>query len=212
MPTGHPRIWALAQARVQRTLERLLATGKLFPFPGLRPAAVEVPFGRPEAEEGWRSLEIPPAFPGEGPVWIRGTLDRIDRGPGGTGVLDYKSSKRRDHARNDFLVTDFQLPLYLHALRLRGEQPPLRAGWLSLRNLEFIPLEDVDGGPLEGLLAMDAASRVLNGGANLATAVHQLLAEPRHGQFPVRPRDCTFCELAAVCRISERRAPAGAEG
>jgi RecB family exonuclease len=211
-PTGHPRIWALAQARVQRTLERLLATGKLFPFPGLRPAAVEVPFGRPEAEEGWRSLEIPPAFPGEAPVWIRGTLDRIDRGPGGTGVLDYKSSKRRDHARSDFLVTDFQLPLYLHALRLRGEQPPLRAGWLSLRNLEFIPLEDVDGGPLEGLLAMDAASRVLNGGANLATAVHQLLAEPRRGQFPVRPRDCSFCQLAAVCRISERRAPAGAEG
>jgi RecB family exonuclease len=211
-PTGHPRIWALAQARVQRTLERLLATGKLFPFPGLRPAAVEVPFGRPEAEEGWRSLEIPPALPGEAPVWIRGTLDRIDRGPGGTGVLDYKSSKRRDHARADFLVTDFQLPLYLHALRLRGEQPPLRAGWLSLRNLEFIPLEDVDGGPVDALLAMDAASRVLNGGANLASAVHGLLAEPRQGRFPVRPRDCTFCELAAVCRISERRAPAGVEG
>src|SRR5262249_8115255 len=108
------------------------------------------------------------AVGGEAPVWIRGTLDRIDRGPGGTGVLDYKSSKRRDHARGDFLVTDFQLPLYLHALRLRGEQPPLRAGWLSLRNLEFIPLEDVDGGPLEALLAMDAASRVLNGGGEPA--------------------------------------------
>jgi hypothetical protein len=39
-----------------------------------------------------------------------------------------------------------------------------------------------------------------------------VLAEPRAGLFPVRPRDCAFCPLGSVCRVSERRAPQGGEG
>jgi len=203
-PTGHPRLWALAQARARRTLERLLRSGKLYPFPGLRPAAAEERFGP--------DLELPAALPGERPVYFRGSLDRIDRGEGGTGVLDYKSSKRRDRARAEVLVTDFQLPLYLLALRARGERPPFQAGWLSLRTLEFLPLDPDRTGPLDTFLATDAATRASTTGPNLATAVHALLAEPRQGLFPVRPRECGFCPLGSVCRISERRAPQGAEG
>jgi RecB family exonuclease len=210
--TGHPRTWAVAQARVRRTLERLLATGRLFPFHGLRPVATEVHFGRPEAEANWQELQLPGALPGEHPVWFRGTVDRIDQGPGGTGVLDYKSSKRRDRAAAEFLVTDFQLPLYLHAVKSRGDPGPLKAGWLSLRNLEFLPLDEAQTGPLELFLAVDAETRSRTSGPNLATTVQQTLAEPRQGLFPVRPHDCGFCELGAVCRISERRAPARGEG
>ncbi|HVP62062.1 MAG TPA: PD-(D/E)XK nuclease family protein [Myxococcaceae bacterium] len=203
-PTGHPRLWALAQARARRTLERLLRSGKLYPFPGLRPAAAEERFGP--------DLELPAALPGERPVYFRGSLDRIDRGEGGTGVLDYKSSKRRDRARAEVLVTDFQLPLYLLALRARGERPPFQAGWLSLRTLEFLPLDADRTGPLDTFLATDTATRASTTGPNLATAVHALLTEPRAGLFPVRPRECGFCPLGSVCRISERRAPQGAEG
>jgi len=203
-PTGHPRLWALAQARARRTLERLVRSGKLYPFPGLRPAAAEERFGP--------DLELPAALPGERPVYFRGSLDRIDRGEGGTGVLDYKSSKRRDRARAEVLVTDFQLPLYLLALRARGERPPFQAGWLSLRTLEFLPLDPDRTGPMETFLATDAATRSATAGPNLATAVHALLAESREGLFPVRPRECGFCPLGSVCRISERRAPQGAEG
>ena len=202
--TGHPRLWALAQARARTTLERLLRSGRLYPFPGLRPAAAEERFGP--------DLELPAALPGERPVYFRGTLDRIDRGESGTGVVDYKSSKRRDRARAEVLVTDFQLPLYLLALRARGERPPFQAGWLSLRTLEFLPLDPDRTGPLETFLATDATTRAFTSGPNLATAVHALLAEPRQGLFPVRPRECGFCVLASVCRISERRAPQGAEG
>ena len=203
-PTGHPRLWALAQARARTTLERLLRTGKLYPFAGMRPAAAEERFGP--------DLELPAALPGERPVYFRGTLDRIDRGPAGTGVLDYKSSKRRERARADVLVTDFQLPLYLLALRARGERPPFQAGWLSLRTLEFLPLDSDRTGPLESFLATDAATRASTTAPNLATSVHALLAEPRQGLFPVRPRECGFCPLGSVCRISERRAPPGGEG
>jgi len=203
-PTGHPRLWALAQARARSTLERLLRSGKLYPFAGLRPAAAEERFGP--------DLELPVALPGERPVYFRGTLDRVDRGEAGTGVLDYKSSKRRDRARAEVLVTDFQLPLYLLALRARGEPPPFQAGWLSLRTLEFIPLDPDRTGPLETFLATDAATRASSTAPNLATAVHALLAEPRQGLFPVRPRECGFCPLGSVCRISERRAPQGGEG
>jgi RecB family exonuclease len=202
--TGHPRLWALAQARARRTLERLLRSGKLYPFAGLRPAAAEERFGP--------DLELPAALPGERPVYFRGTLDRVDRGARGTGVLDYKSSKRRDRARAEVLVTDFQLPLYLLALRARGERPPFQAGWLSLRTLEFLPLDPDRTGPLETFLATDAATRASSSAPNLASAVHALLAEPRQGLFPVRPRECGFCPLGSVCRISERRAPQGTEG
>ncbi|HEY3587579.1 MAG TPA: PD-(D/E)XK nuclease family protein [Myxococcaceae bacterium] len=200
-PTGHPRLWALAQARARTTLERLLRSGKLYPFAGLRPAAAEERFGP--------DLELPAALPGERPVYFRGTLDRIDRGEGGTGVLDYKSSKRRERARAEVLITDFQLPLYLLALRARGERPPYQAGWLSLRSLEYIPLDPDRTGPLETFLATDAATRASNTAPNLATAVHALLSEPRQGLFPVRPRECGFCQLGSVCRVSERRAPQG---
>jgi len=202
--TGHPRLWALVQARTRRTLERLVRSGKLYPFAGLRPAAAEERFGP--------DLELPAALPGERPVYFRGTLDRIDHGEAGTGVLDYKSSKRRERARAEVLVTDFQLPLYLLALRARGERPPFQAGWLSLRTLEFLPLGLDITGPLETFLATDAATRISANGPNLASAVHALLAEPRSGVFPVRPRECGFCQLGSVCRISERRAPQGAEG
>jgi RecB family exonuclease len=203
-PTGHPRLWALAQTRARTTLERLLRSGRLYPFAGLRPAAAEERFGP--------DLELPAALPGERPIYFRGTLDRVDRGAAGTGVLDYKSSKRRDRARAEVLVTDFQLPLYLLALRARGEKPPFQAGWLSLRTLEFIPLDPDRTGPLESFLATDAATRSSTPLPNLATAVHALLAEPRQGFFPVRPRECGFCPLGSVCRISERRAPQGGEG
>ncbi len=203
-PTGHPRLWALAQARARRTLERLLRTGKLYPFPGLRPVAAEEPFGP--------DLELPAALPGERPVYFRGKLDRVDRGEGGTGVVDYKSSKRRERARAELLVTDFQLPLYLLALRARGEQAPFQAGWLSLKTLELIPLDADLTGPLDAFLATDAAARAGGSGPNLATAVHAVLAGPREGLFPVRPRECGFCALGSVCRVSERRAPTGGEG
>ena len=203
-PTGHPRLWALAQTRARTTLERLLRSGRLYPFTGLRPAAAEERFGP--------DLELPAALPGERPVYFRGTLDRIDRGEGGTGVLDYKSSKRRDRARAEVLVTDFQLPLYLLALRARGERPPFQAGWLSLRTLEFLPLDPDRTGPLESFLATDAATRASTSAPNLASAIHALLADPRQGLFPVRPRECGFCALGSVCRISERRAPQGGEG
>ena len=193
-----------AQARTRTTLERLLRSGKLYPFSGMRPAAAEERFGP--------DVEIPAALPGERPVYFRGTLDRVDRGEGGTGVLDYKSSKRRDRARAEVLVTDFQLPLYLLALRARGERPPFQAGWLSLRTMEFLPLDPDRTGPLETFLATDAATRTSSSAPNLATAVHALLAEPRQGLFPVRPRECGFCSLGSLCRISERRAPQGGEG
>jgi len=203
-PTGHPRLWALAQARARTTLERLLRSGRLYPFAGLRPAAAEERFGP--------DLELPAALPGERPVYFRGTLDRVDRGEGGTGVLDYKSSKRRERARAEVLVTDFQLPLYLLALRARGEKPPFQAGWLSLRTQEFLPLDPDRTGPLESFLATDAETRSSTSAPNLASAVHALLAEPRQGLFPARPRECGFCPLGSVCRISERRAPQGGEG
>jgi hypothetical protein len=136
-PTGHPRLWALAQARARRTLERLLRSGKLYPFPGLRPAAAEERFGP--------DLELPAAFPGERPVYFRGSLDRIDRGKGGTGVLDYKSSKRRDRARAEVLVTDFQLPCTCSrsgpaASARRSRRGGSRSGrWSSSRSTRTAP-------------------------------------------------------------------------
>jgi len=207
---GHPRLFFLARERARWMVRRVLdAPHHGVPFEGMAPQEMETTFGRPTAPQGWREVRLEAALPGEADVCLTGTVDRLDAGPGGVGVLDYKASRRRDAAR-ELLTTDFQLPFYLWAVRARGEGRPLRAGWLVLKSGEFQPFEAPSGQGV--LLAMDAPTRArarAEGLANLANAVHTLVGRSRAGDFGARPVDCGFCPYAAVCRIGQRRKEAG---
>jgi hypothetical protein len=203
---GHPRLFSLARERARWMVRRVLDAGHHgLPFPGLVPVEAEATFGRPTAAQDWREVRLPAALPLESDVCLTGTVDRLDAGPSGAGVLDYKASRRRDATR-ELLSTDFQLPFYLQAVRARGEGRPLRAGWLVLKSGEFQPFEPPSGQAV--LLATDASGREearAQGLANLANAVHGLVQRSRQGDFGARPLDCGFCPFGPVCRIGSRR-------
>jgi ATP-dependent helicase/nuclease subunit B len=203
---GHPRLFTLARERARWMVRRVLdAWHHGLPFEGLLPVEAETSFGRANAPQDWREVRLPAAFPGESDVCLTGAIDRLDSGPAGVGVLDYKASRRRD-AERELLRTDFQLPFYLEAVRARGEHRPLRAGWLVLKSGEFQPFEPAAGQAV--LLATDAATRAqakAEGLPNLANATHALVQRSREGDFGARPVDCGFCPFGPVCRIGSRR-------
>ncbi|MGO8970323.1 MAG: PD-(D/E)XK nuclease family protein [Myxococcaceae bacterium] len=207
---GHPRLFSLARERARWMVRRVLdAPHHGVPFEGLAPVEVETTFGRLSAQVEWREVRLEAALPAEADVCLTGTVDRLDAGAGGVGVLDYKASRRREAAR-ELLVTDFQLPFYLFAVRARGERRLMRAGWLVLKSGEFQDFEAPAGQAV--LLAMDGPTRQkaqAEGLANLANAVHHLVGRSRAGDFGARPVDCGFCPYGAVCRIGARRKEAG---
>jgi ATP-dependent helicase/nuclease subunit B len=203
---GHPRLFTLARERARWMVRRVLdAAHHGVPFAGLLPVEAETSFGRPSAPPEWREVRLPAALPAESDICLTGTVDRLDAGASGVGVLDYKASRRRDATR-ELLSTDFQLPFYLQAVRARGERRPLRAGWLVLKSGEFQPFEPPAG--QTALLATDAPTREqarAEGHANLANAVQALVQRSRRGDFGARPLDCGFCPFGPVCRIGKRR-------
>jgi ATP-dependent helicase/nuclease subunit B len=214
-PTGHPALWGLGQDRAARELGRLLGDVSLArPFERLRVEATEVGFGVPErSPPELAEVRLPAALPGEREVFLRGSIDRLDLDAQAVGVLDYKSGKvLASQAHQALLVTDFQLPLYLHAARLRYPGRSLQAAWLAIRGREVLSLEAIllrREGTVEELLATDADTRTrleAQGRPNLANALHGLLGRLRQGRFGARPSlECGSCELQRVCRITARR-------
>jgi len=211
---GHPLLWKLGQERARAMVRRLLrAEHRGLPFDGHLPAHAELRFGYPDAPAAWREVRIP-AFPGQKEVFVRGKIDRLDRGERGIGVIDYKSGLIANGKRlvENLLATDFQLPLYLYAARASGEEGELKAALLSLRSAKSTHLEEAlahhASQSLDELLSTnpDVRRRMdAQRGKNLANAIQSLLAKLRQGHFPIRAEDCSFCAFQPVCRITERR-------
>lgn len=212
-PTGHPALWELGRERGAATVRRAVQDSDVrLPFAGLGVVATEVPFGAPQAPPELRLVKLPAALEGERDVCLRGRLDRLDADAEQAAVIDYKSSGAAKRLRAEaLLVSDFQLPVYLHAVAQWLPGRRLDAAWVELRDASVTRLSDVvdvAGGTLEGLLASDAATRerlAKEGLPNLANAVHALLGRLRQGEVGARPVDCRFCGFRSVCRISERR-------
>lgn len=209
---GHPILWAVGRSRARRMVRRLLASpSRGLPFEGQRPAHLELSFGRPDSPPEWRTVSIP-AGPGEREIFFEGKIDRIDRGNGQLGVLDYKASAPTK-ILDGLLSTEFQLPLYLYAAKVAGHRGSVSAAWLSLKDGKISKLDDIlakGGMNFDSLLTTDLKDRATIGAfgtKNFSNAVHQLVSEMRLGHFPARPKDCTYCSYRAVCRISERRIP-----
>ncbi len=158
---GHPALWRLGRERARAMVRRVLGSEiHGLPFDGHEPVATELPFGKKGAPEGWETVVIPPAGPDEQPVYVAGSIDRIDEGPDALGVVDYKSLKSKTPQKQleALLTTEFQLPLYLFAARSSGRARALKAAWLSLRDGEALSIEEVlaeAGQSVEDLLATD---------------------------------------------------------
>ncbi|MCC6573417.1 MAG: PD-(D/E)XK nuclease family protein [Planctomycetes bacterium] len=132
----------------------------------------------------------------DGCIWLTGSIDRVDEGPGGLIVIDYKTN----HARKADEIRDgaaFQLPVYLAALARGGGDAP--SGMLYLRVPLFEPVKTIDATRLRAN-SKDAAFDV---GALVTQALprrlSRMLAAMRAGVFIHVP----FTDMGAVCKTCE---------
>jgi ATP-dependent helicase/nuclease subunit B len=184
---AHERQRAALAAFVERERERLRSAGS-------RPVLVEW---------GFQGLVV------QGPegrrVRLRGRIDRVDDGPGGAIVVDYKwSSRGFERVRPEDLEegAHLQLPVYLLALREIGGREPRGAFLVTLPAGEWSGLGAVAGPDRtvrefheEGLPGLLARTEEL---------VLDLDGRIRAGEIAVRPRDtdhCRRCDFRDVCRV-----------
>ncbi|WP_224245877.1 PD-(D/E)XK nuclease family protein [Hyalangium gracile] len=205
---GHPVLWQLAKERARAMVRRILADERRgLPFEQYMPEGFELKFGPGADEDPWQDVFL---YAGKEAIYFEGKIDRLDKGAGDVGVIDYKSGRLDKRAlRERLLSSDFQLPLYLYAARASGHKEARNAAWFSLRTGTTISLTEVlSEAEVEGMLSTDPVVRsklAEEGGLNLANAVEGLVQATREGRFGMRPKDCGGCGYRAVCRISERR-------
>jgi RecB family exonuclease len=206
-PLGNPVLWELSRASARRAVLRVVAGNNGLPFEGQAPDKVEQRFGKAGDDLG--EVVFPAAHADETDVHLVGKIDRIDAADGRAGVLDYKSSVRQPgELKKEFLVSEFQLPIYLHAVRQARPGVAVEAAWQTFKDGGVVKLERaVDGElDLERLLASSATARnALEEHENLGNALHGLLRRLRSGQLGPRPLDCKWCDYQRVCRLSDRR-------
>lgn len=213
---GHPALWRLGRERALAMVRRLLGREhRGLPFEGYEPTGAELVFGRKNAATEWREVVIPAHHEGEVAVYLEGKIDRVDVSARGLGVIDYKSGTQyKKERRDNLLISEFQLPLYLFAARSAGHHGDLHAAWLSLKDGRALSFLDVieDFPDLDSMLAADVATRserAESAQPNLPNVVHALLAKLRSGDFAMRAHECGRCGFRAVCRVSGRRLEGG---
>jgi len=176
-PRGHGRLVDLAVQEVLAMVRAVLA------------------WEAATADQGWRPWRLEYTLPpleldlaGGGKVMVQGRADRVDQGPEGLRVLDYKKGARLDtYSRliREAGQTAFQLPVYLTALAQEHPGEPLEAAYLLARL----------GRLSTGITWDQTRSR------ELKERLQAILEDIRRGVFDLQPRnDCGFCRLAPLCR------------
>jgi ATP-dependent helicase/DNAse subunit B len=211
---GHPALWQLDRQRARAMVARLLRSDhRGLPFERLSPESAELSFGREGAAAPWREVRMPDLRGGPD-VFVSGKIDRLDSGPGCVGVVDYKSGGILSGKQliDNLLETEFQLPLYLYAVRSVVRPFRMDAALLSLKNGKLTnlggALKEYGDIRIDELISADPETRKRleeSGRKNLPNAVHALLGRLRSGEFSIRPKDCSYCSFRPVCRITERR-------
>ena len=138
------------------------------------PSAVERPFRIALSREG-----------DESDVVLTGRIDRVDEGPGGTVLVDYKTAEIDDEEEAEKRAKeDLQLSVYALAWREMTGRTPERVElrWLTTGRA--------------GAAAM-TASRLEKTRAKIA----EIATAIRAGSFPARPREyaCRRCPCRPIC-------------
>ena len=200
---GHRALWELRRGELHALLARVIESEAQA---GAQPVELEQQFGFAGA---WAPLEVV-APDGERSVFVRGAVDRIDRGPGGAlVVLDYKSGSieplKRKLKPAWLLAPEFQLAVYAALLRQRHPAAPVDALYLSLKDAartkalsKTIDLDALlETAPARRKELREQDPRPLN----FADAVFDRVDQMRGGLFPVKPLSCDFCDLKPACRL-----------
>lgn len=190
--TGWPVLWALDRAAIARDLLDFLAHDDRFRAErGAVPEAVELRFGDDEP------VEV--AVAGDRRLRFHGTLDRVDRTPGGAVVIDYKTGRAdryRDLQADPVAAgTRLQLPVYALAAARRLGDVPVEAHYWFVTGAGGFERAGYPVGP-------DVLGRFTESVTTLAEGIEA-------GHFPARPgeathvgyRACRNCDYDAACPV-----------
>ena len=178
---GSAPMWAFALEDVLDNLERMLTKEATFS----RKLGVQRIYGIEE--------KIEAELPLEPPMKVTARLDRLDVGPRGLVVVDYKSGAeiRRSHVLNEKRI-QLQLYAYLGLNSMDAESVVARYAWLNPRHRDW----DLDSNEDDG----DTAIQNI---VNVANSVRDSVAA---GDFRVNPQTqpCpSYCDFRHVCRVNE---------
>jgi ATP-dependent helicase/nuclease subunit B len=187
-------------ARTRRWVRDLVARDQHF-LPGSAPLHVELRFGSKDlpagVPTGTEAVDL-------GGFTLRGSIDRIDEGPAGLVIIDYKTGdvpKRADFERRKVL----QVPLYAAAAERLLCRPVVAGLYRSLRAGEARGFWRVDAIDSPGLVSTDgladagAVAQVIDSAIETARGA---VAGIRAGAIPVAPASddaCRYCAATQLC-------------
>jgi ATP-dependent helicase/DNAse subunit B len=204
--TGERFLWEIEKKRLNIILQAVIAS-EAAEEDGFIPSAFEFPF---------ESLEVESTDGSK--IRLKGKIDRmdVDRAAGAVRIVDYKmaSNKQKylDLLKKDRMgETSFQVPVYLlaasEAMKLEfgiSCQRMFARYWL-LRKV--LPLDkDMSGSGKEdfsGFFATCMEERRNLGADNFLNRLCATVESMKSGDFQITPRECEFCDFAAVCRYVE---------
>jgi ATP-dependent helicase/DNAse subunit B len=167
------------------------------------------------AGSAWRPLALEAAFgPGEGDgeADVRGRLDRVDRGPGGEGlVIEYKLGRRFEKKTRKEIEegTELQIPAYLLALRRAFDLRPAGA-WIVTLSPPATGGLVMEGAPEPDLALPLTGEELEEMLRRFGERVVEIDGRIRDGEISVSPRDrrfCRTCDFGDVCRIEAWQGP-----
>jgi superfamily I DNA/RNA helicase len=175
---------------------------------GLVASQVEVAFGD-EAPLG-PLLVHDPALGGQ--IRLEGRIDRVDDGPRGAIVTDYKLGKDElDPKMREAMARGEKLQLQVYLLALEGVlgKTPLGASLVALRSGRRTGIVRADARELgQGArgFALNPCDldRLLRDAEDAIRRIVREIARGRIDPQPRNPKDCRRCDVRDVCRFRER--------
>ncbi|MBM4281024.1 MAG: hypothetical protein FJ137_09780 [Deltaproteobacteria bacterium] len=203
--TGHLPTLAASVGYLKATLVRVVTQlARRPPLDDVEPAAFEMQIG---ATQGGRPPElgsVPVQVAPGRTLWLGGIIDRVDEGPGGRAVVDYKTMTgarvRTKAGKAALLRSHFQLLVYLRLLehhRPTGPTTLLHGYLVSLKD----GTTSADVGELPDLRGLVVDDERPDG---LGRAIGRVVLPILDGTLPpdagVR---CADCRLLRVCRVPQ---------
>jgi ATP-dependent helicase/nuclease subunit B len=177
---GLPRFWQLAVTRVcENLLPEFIKLERAARAEGYQPVGTELRLQGRVAPD----------------LSVKGRLDRLDQGPDGYRVIDYKTGQARATANAVRSGEHLQLPLYARLLQAENRGAAIaNIGILSLREMSLRWLVD-DKTPLAELIEAAVEN---------ARALVQAIRAARFAE--ISPKSCWRCENKALCPAVRRTA------
>ncbi|MDF2693601.1 MAG: ATP-dependent nuclease, subunit, partial [Labilithrix sp.] len=192
---GHAPLRAIVRLRVRESVRAVLTR-----------AIDDLDWDFAMAEQAFGNGKPWPVFQVEGatPVWLRGSIDRVDRAHGRAAVrvIDYKRSKNTVRDSSALLgETALQIPIYALVAGRRLEAPATGA-YVPMQPRD-LAIETKPNARAEERVADLARREAAGVPSEIERRTVQLALDARGGRFapvPARESECTHCSVSGGCR------------